>query len=66
MSTFQERLQIEKSDLDEKIEKLSEFLPSEKFKEIAPTQQQLLHRQIAFMQGYSDVLKDRLEDLDRA
>lgn len=60
MSTFYERLLTEKSELDEKIEKLDAFQKSEKFKEIDPRQMSLLNIQAQAMATYSQCLLERV------
>lgn len=62
MSTFIERLQVEKSELSEKVEKLVSFIDNEElFSKIDPMQQTLLKQQVGYMQGYLSVLEQRLE-----
>lgn len=62
MSTFIERLQVEKSELSEKVEKLVSFINNEElFSKIDPMQQTLLKQQVGYMQGYLAVLEQRLE-----
>lgn len=60
MSDFKSRLSIEKSELDEKIEKLSMFLNSDAVKNIDPKQQDLLADQLPAMASYSDILSQRI------
>lgn len=60
MNTFLERLKVEKTELDEKIEKLLAFSNSEKFKEIDSEQQTLLNIQLKIMESYSQILLERL------
>jgi len=60
MSDFKSRLSIEKSELDEKIAKLSDFVVGEAFKSIDPKQQDLLQTQLPVMQRYSDILTERI------
>lgn len=60
MSDFKDRLLTEKSELDEKIEKLSTFVNSEKIDTIDPKQKQLLNQQLPAMQSYSDILAQRI------
>lgn len=60
MNTFLERLKVEKTELDEKIEKLSAFSNSEKFKDIDSEQQRLLNIQLKIMESYSQILLERL------
>lgn len=49
MTTFIERLEIEKSELDDKISKLNNFLNSDNFKTISEYQQLKLTEQVTYM-----------------
>ena len=60
MNTFLERLKVEKIELDEKIEKLTAFSNSDKFKDIDSKQQSLLNIQLKIMESYSQILLERL------
>ncbi len=60
MSDFKTRLETEKRELDEKIEKLSAFQSSENFSTIDPVQQTLLNIQLKAMETYSQILLERL------
>jgi len=60
MNTFLERLKVEKAELDEKIEKLTAFSDSDKFKDIDSKQQSLLNIQLKIMESYSQILLERL------
>lgn len=60
MSDFKTRLETEKRELDEKIEKLSDFQSSENFSTIDPVQQTLLNIQLKAMETYSQILLERL------
>lgn len=60
MNTFLERLKVEKTELDEKIEKLTAFNNSKKFKDIDSKQQSLLNIQLKIMESYSQILLERL------
>ena len=64
MSTFIERLVIEKRELDEKIVKLESFIMSTNFQDIAKKQRNLLQYQLLVMITYSDILTERILDLD--
>ena len=63
MSDFKTRLQVEASELEEKLNKLDSFLISEKSKEIDDVQNALLHVQATAMNTYFQCLKERLERL---
>lgn len=60
MSTFKERLVDEKTQLDEKIEKLEAFNLSENFQKIEAVQMSLLNAQLFAMKTYSQILLERL------
>jgi hypothetical protein len=60
MSTFKERLVDEKTQLDEKIEKLEAFSLTENFRGIDAVQQSLLNAQLFSMKTYSQILLERL------
>jgi hypothetical protein len=60
MSDFKSRLEVEKQELDEKIEKLTLFVIGESFDKIDKRQQGLLNTQLPIMRNYSAVLRDRL------
>lgn len=64
MSTFKERLIIEKTELNEKLEKLNTFILSEKFKEIDNVQMTLLNIQVKAMETYSQCLLERIVRLE--
>lgn len=60
MSTFRERLETEKTELDEKRSKLDSFLNSEAFKDIDAVQMSLLNIQAQAMSTYSQCLLERI------
>lgn len=60
MSTFKERLVDEKTQLDEKIEKLEAFTLSDNFQKIEAVQMSLLNAQLFAMKTYSQILVERL------
>lgn len=64
MSTFYDRLLAEKSELDERREKLVSFLESDKVKDIDPIQASLLRVQSHAMLTYSQILDERLSRLN--
>lgn len=63
MSTFLKRLNDEKVELQEKIEKLESFLGTENFNMIDANQQSLLIIQLSSMKTYLDCLRQRLNHL---
>lgn len=60
MEQFIQRLNDEKQQLDEKIEKLEAFTQSEKFQEVEPVQMSLLNIQLSSMRTYSQCLVERI------
>ena len=60
MSDFKERLKEEKTDLNEKMQKLRDFIASENFKKIDNVQMTLLNIQIKAMETYSQCLLERI------
>jgi len=65
MSDFKTRLLTEYTDLGEKMEKLNAFLMSEQVNNIPPAQHDLLKKQIVHMMDYSNVLKERIDLLNK-
>jgi hypothetical protein len=65
MSTFQERLTVEKQELDEKIGKLKSFMESDKFASVDSIQQSLLQIQAHTMNAYSQILFERITFLNQ-
>ena len=63
MEDYQLRVVEEKRELDDKIEKLDDFISSKDFlKKVSSIQQDLLIQQLMFMKNYSMVLHHRIED----
>jgi len=60
MANFKERLQEEKAQLEERLNKLDAFLQSEKVKEIDDVQKALLQVQATAMNTYLQCLLERL------
>lgn len=58
--TFIDRLAKEGTDLSKKVEKLSDFLDSDKFKELDKNQQMLLTIQLGSMSAYLTAITMRL------
>jgi len=64
MSTFIERLQSEKDELNSKISKLASFIDGDFMgQDISETQARLLNDQLNAMSVYSNCLEERLLDL---
>lgn len=62
MLPHQERVVQEKRDLDDKIDKLRDFLHSAKFADVEAAEQGRLTRQYSLMGGYSRVLGERIAE----
>lgn len=60
MSTFKERLTVEKAELDDKLGKLKAFMESDKFNGIDTVQKSLLQVQAHAMLTYSQILFERI------
>jgi len=63
MSDFKTRLETEKVELEEKLNKLDAFLVSEKVKDVDDVQKALLQVQSTAMNTYLQCLKERIERL---
>ena len=63
MSDFKTRLVEEQAQLEEKLNKLDDFLMSEKVNDIDDTQKALLQVQATAMNTYNQCLKERIERL---
>lgn len=60
LAPHQERVVNEKHELDEKREKLSEFLKGNLFKTLEGAEKRRLQRQLRIMNSYSQVLTERI------
>ena len=60
MLAFQERVVVEKQELDEKIEALCKFMDGAIFETVPPAEQARLHWQRTAMRSYSDALGERI------
>ena len=65
MKDYQLRVIDEKADLDQKINKLTEFMRSPKFEEVGCEQRRLLLAQSMSMIGYSSILSERIDAFKR-
>lgn len=66
MSTFKERLIEEQADLNEKVEKLKEFIEGNKVFITLPVEhQELLCEQFRYMSDYNLILLKRIELLEQ-
>jgi hypothetical protein len=60
MKAYQERVVSEKKELDERGDKLDQFILSEKFAALPAAEQELIKRQLGIMGKYSEVLGERI------
>ena len=60
-SAVLERVYEEKRQLEDRADKLADFICSEKFNETTPHHQSLLRTQLQIMSAYSQVLLERIE-----
>jgi len=60
MLAFQERVVVEKQELDKKIDALSVFMDGGIFQTVPPAEQARLHWQRTAMRSYSDALGERI------
>ena len=60
--TFQDRLQIEEFELNDKINKLNHFMQGEKFAALNEVQRNYMNEQYRIMVKYQEILKKRIED----
>ena len=60
MEDFKARLETEKAELNEKMQKLRDFISSEAFTKIDAVQMTLLNVQIKAMETYSQCLLERI------
>ena len=65
MSDFKTRLVEEQAQLEERYNKLSVFNASEQYDEIDPLQKKLLLIQEGVMYAYNEVLKLRIDNLNK-
>lgn len=60
MLPHQKRVIAEKKELDERGDKLEQFILSEKFKTLPAAEQERMKRQLEIMGEYSEVLGERI------
>jgi hypothetical protein len=61
MLPHQERVVVEKKELDEKLDKLKSFLEQPLFRSLPLDEQGRLHHQCDAMEDYSEILGARIE-----
>lgn len=61
-TTFAERVEAEKAELDAKIEKLNAFLASDAVDKVPLPERERLANQAVAMEEYSDVLHERIRN----
>jgi tetrahydromethanopterin S-methyltransferase subunit B len=62
MLPYQDRVIFEKEELDERLQKLEEFVQSPLFSTLDPAEQERLMHQSHLMEGYLNVLIERIEN----
>lgn len=65
-TSFIQRIKDEKELLDEKVDKLSKFIISEKFDSLDDDMKSLMSKQFETMKKYSEILQKRLELLEKS
>lgn len=60
MKDHQQRVRIERDQLNEKLEKLETFITTDNFKSLIQEERHLLERQQSAMQVYLDILDARI------
>jgi len=60
MEAYQQRVVEEKAALDEKIEKLGQFVGTERFCALPESEQVRMTRQLEVMREYSQILGERI------
>jgi hypothetical protein len=61
MKDYQQRVVDEKKELDEKINKLEQFITSEKINSVDPNEAFRLKTQLVTMINYSEILGERIK-----
>lgn len=61
MEIHKANLVREKKELDEKLEKIIEYIQSPNFNKLQPREQSLMDDQADLMENYSDILQDRID-----
>ena len=64
MEAHQERVVAEKKELDEKMQRLKDFIGDPTFQTLDSAEQGRLRWQAFMMYGYSDILAERIEAFD--
>lgn len=65
-TSFIQRIKDEKELLDEKVDKLSKFIISDKFDSLDDDMKSLMSKQFETMKKYSEILQKRLEILEKS
>lgn len=61
MEAYQERLVTERADLEEKLVKMNDFINGNEYRSLSDHAKNLLRQQRYYMNGYADVLRQRIE-----
>ncbi len=65
MQPWQSRVIDEKSELDGRISRLRDYLEGEMFRSLDPLDQDLMRRQLGYMEAYSLTLRQRIKNFER-
>lgn len=60
MQPYQQRVIDEKRELDERGDKLDQFILSDKFQTLPAAERRLMEQQLSVMGKYSEILADRI------
>jgi len=63
MDSFKERLYVEQKELQSRLQKLIEFIGSDRFEMIEDVQKKLLNMQVKAMDVYNKILLERIKIL---
>lgn len=62
LAPHQQRVVVEKEELDDKIKKLLAFMDGEIFRKLPMDERERMRRQLQYMENYSDVLDERIDN----
>lgn len=65
MKPYQERVLIEKQELDVRLSRLNDFISSDSFYSVPTSEQDMLKDQLIAMQVYSEILANRIAGFNR-
>lgn len=59
VETFVERLYVEKKQLEQRVDKLQDFIHSDKFKDLELWERESMYEQLALMRAYCNIVNQR-------